>query len=287
MGKFKTIGAVLGAIITAPAFAADLPPRREAPAPYVAPAPIMSWTGFYAGLNAGYTWSQNDNVDLWFYPIGGVAAPGFFGRLSAGWNAAMIGGQVGYNRQLNESLVVGIEADIDAILGGRRNGTLLNSSSFSFVNGDVAVKATLTNIATARKSLDYLATLRGRFGFLMTPQLMLYATGGLAIGGARSNFAVAQIVSTGGSGFGYADASSARIGWTVGAGAEYKLSQRWTAKLEYLYYDLGRMTYAGLMWSAGAPYSVAVATPRFNGHLVRLGVNYQFGSSPAPVVAKY
>jgi outer membrane immunogenic protein len=92
--------------------------------------------------------------------------------------------------------------------------------------------------------------------------------------------------------------SETRVGWTAGGGAEWMFLPNWSAKVEYLYYDLDRVTY-----SAGIPTAIARApgilagTPiftlasqasaRFNGNIVRTGINYHFNWAPAPVVAKY
>ena len=72
-------------------------------------------------------------------------------------------------------------------------------------------------------------------------------------------------------------ASETRVGWTVGAGLEKKFNQNWSAKLEYLYVDLGNTTYFG-----GTANSASLS---FRDHIVRGGINYQFTSGP--VVAKY
>jgi outer membrane immunogenic protein len=67
----------------------------------------------------------------------------------------------------------------------------------------------------------------------------------------------------------------------------------WSAKVEYLYYDLGRVAYsAGVRAAAtngGIPVwtHVSQATTRFNGNIVRAGVNYHFNWGAPPVVAKY
>jgi outer membrane immunogenic protein len=89
--------------------------------------------------------------------------------------------------------------------------------------------------------------------------------------------------------------SDTRAGWTAGGGVEWMFAPNWSAKVEYLYYDLGSATYAltplvnANCGSAGACYgSFAQSSVRFDGHIVRGGVNYHFNwGDPAPVVAKY
>jgi outer membrane immunogenic protein len=133
-------------------------------------------------------------------------------------------------------------------------------------------------------------------GVTPTANLMIYSTGGLAYGGVRSNSQT---------NFGGTDAnlipgatsgsfSDTRFGWTVGGGFEWMFASNWTAKLEYLYYDLGSVSYptgatvvdpslAGTL--PGAQETVATRTStRFEGNIVRVGLNYKFGG---PVVAKY
>jgi outer membrane immunogenic protein len=93
-------------------------------------------------------------------------------------------------------------------------------------------------------------------GVLIVPSFLLYATGGLAYGGARSDTTIVQSIDdpplstlmTSGS------FSKTRVGYAVGAGGEWMLSSNWSAKLEYLYYDLGFVTYAtgGLASDIGA-----------------------------------
>jgi outer membrane immunogenic protein len=87
--------------------------------------------------------------------------------------------------------------------------------------------------------------------------------------------------------------SNSRVGWTAGGGAEWLFAPNWSVKVEYLYYDLGSVTYGlspltntftdtgAVAWSS-SPF----ATTRFTGNIVRAGLNYHF-IWPAPVVAKY
>jgi outer membrane immunogenic protein len=151
---------------------------------------------------------------------------------------------------------------------------------------------------------------RGRLGYLITPTLLAYATGGLAYGGVNSSVSIFQTIlgntdpipappSILGGGY-----SNTRAGWTAGGGMEWMLMPNWSAKLEYLYYDLGSASYPvggahyqiGFVGTAlgcscgggGSAASAVSAATRFNGHIVRAGVNYHFNwFAPAPALAKY
>ena len=59
-------------------------------------------------------------------------------------------------------------------------------------------------------------------------RFMPYVTGGAAFGDIKTSVT------------GQPDCTSTKIGWTVGGGLEAALAGPWTAKLEYLYVDLGR-----------------------------------------------
>ena len=74
-----------------------------------------------------------------------------------------------------------------------------------------------------------------------------------------------------------------RVGWTVGAGIEGMITQNWTAKLEYLYMDLGRFNTATFTLAPGSVVGVNVSS-KFTDNILRAGINYKFGG---PVVARY
>jgi outer membrane immunogenic protein len=285
------------------ALAADLPVK----APPVAPM-VASWTGFYAGLNAGgYSWEGNSvnsvGTPIFANPLG---APGTSNALTAalagvttsiptGNSGGFIGGgQVGYNYQFNNRYVAGIEADIQG-LTGRSSGTAATVVALAPPFNAITANTSLT----ADHSVQWLGTVRGRLGFTVTPTLLLYGTGGLAYGEVKSSTTISQDLAGTGSGtvnapYGsFATASQTRTGWTAGAGAEWLIAANWTAKIEYLYYDLGNESYSGTLSNivvppggivpAGAAFYTlgAMSTASFRGDIFRVGINYKF-SAAAP-----
>ncbi len=287
------------------ASAADLPLK----APPLA-SPPMSWTGFYAGVNVGGTWTNSD-IDVQSSPVfqaapavapgavavSNAAAAGGTANLSGGNGAGFIGGaQIGYNWQPASRFVAGIEADIQGVAGRGGSGptttTVVPTGLTAFI--PPAFTPTSINVTTnmsARPSLDYLGTVRGRIGYLFTPALLVYGTGGLAYGGVSLNVSGAQSLNPlpGGPppfqqavGFGGGTFTDTRVGWTAGIGAEWRFQSSWSAKIEYLHYDLGTFqtnvgTTSELIVTGTTAWSNATsAHARFDGDVVRLGLNYRF-----------
>jgi outer membrane immunogenic protein len=190
-------------------------------------------------------------------------------------NGGFIGGaQIGYNYQVTNWLF-GIEADIQGML---ENSNFTASTSVIGNNG-----LPVTTQLDGSKQLDYLGTVRGRLGFLATPTLLLYGTGGLAYGGVTSSASISQANQNAPTfGSTAASVSETRTGWTAGAGLEWLFLPNWSAKAEYLYYDLGDVSYnAGLLQGAFSNGLVRYAvspqvSTRFDGNIVRVGVNYHF-----------
>ena len=279
-----SLSAVSGQISSA----ADLP--MKAPSMIAAPLPF-SWAGFYAGVNAGYAWGNNDvnvsstpvfvNTTNFGNPlIVNTAAAGGTASLSPD-NGAFIGGiQAGYNWQFN-SIVAGIEADFQGLAGNNGSGS---TGSILAVPGS---GNPLTTTMSASQQVDWLGTLRGRLGVTVTPTLLAYMTGGLAYGEAKSSFTMTQSHLTAGygitSGTLAASYSGVRAGWTLGAGMEWAFDRNWSAKAEYLYYDLGTATYGGSLTSITAGgggltrYVIgSTASADFTGNIIRVGLNYKF-----------
>ena len=265
MKRFSTVlaGVSLAAMTTA-AVAADLPSRR-APAPYIAPPPIFTWTGFYIGLNAGAAFRTNNNNNNNAFLFGGG-----FGGNNNGNNVAFVGGgQIGYNWQTGP-VVFGLEADAQyrsAFGGNNNNNAFLFGGGFGGNNN---------------RNDGFLGTARGRIGYSITPMFMIYATGGAAFGNTFANNNNNNFLFGGFGGFGgNNNNNNFRVGYTVGGGVEYAFTPNWSVKAEYLFVDLGRTNQANLFGFGGG-------NNRSQTHVARLGVNYKFNwAAPAPVVARY
>jgi outer membrane immunogenic protein len=305
MKKFLLTTAAFG-MLALPAMAADVAPVYNAPIPvpvYNAPipVPVCIWCGFYLGLNAGGTWSDNNSVAVNsvltqdFPPgpasYGAASAAGAAGSVPVGGALGFIvGGQIGYNWQVSSAWLVGLETDISDIQGvsGQGSGTLTNSvGPLTFFDSQEVVT---TSIASTSK-LDYLGTVRGRLGYL-TPTFLLYGTAGLAYGGVKASTAITQsnndcVFSPAGCLQSSTSAAGAfsqmRAGWTAGAGLEWMFVQKWSAKVEYLHYDLGSVTFSnGALRTSGAAVAIGLAvvgstsSAKFSGDIVRAGVNYHW-----------
>lgn len=225
MELIRRCGFVFLLALAAPiARAADLgPPVYKSAPPEAVAVPLFSWTGFYLGINGGYSWGRTD----W---TGGA---GDFTTSPSGY---MLGGTAGYNLQTG-AFVWGLEGDIDY---ADFNGTAANLAC-----GTCTIKDT------------WLGTFRGRLGVAMNRWLP-YVTGG----GAWGNVHVSS--STG-------SVSTTKGGWTLGGGVEYSFAGPWSAKLEYLYVDLGNATCGSSLCALASD-----ATVHFTSNIVRAGVNYRF-----------
>jgi outer membrane immunogenic protein len=259
-----------------PATAADLPTKAP-PIPYVAP---FSWGGFYAGTNAGYGWAQasegfSDTTSILANVINvGVAAlpPTQGGGSGTAKPDGLLGGaQAGYNWQVNR-LVYGVEADFQWTTQSR---TVSVCDAVGCAPPSVTARTTY--------QLPWFSTFRARIGMTPSPTTLLYATGGLALGKIDASFA--EGVSGGST---ETSENTIRGGWTVGGGIEAALTNCWTAKIEYLYMDFGRIgeSFSGLTGTSGGtvfglPAILSSTTSgtigaRFTENVLRAGLNYKF-----------
>ena len=260
--------AALSTCTAGAAMAADLPMRSPPPAPFY-PAPIFTWTGFYIGANAGASF---DNRAGSLTPTGFVAA----GLVNASPNSFrggsddvgfVGGGQIGYNVQ-NGMFVYGLEADAD-FFGGQ------SGSSTTTANLDVYTAPGSTRTITRRSGDGFLGTVRGRLGVAAFDRTLLYVTGGLAYGNYGTSYARVRYTN-GVTGavvdFNSADNHDVRVGYALGAGVEYALTQQISAKAEYLYTNLGSRRYA-LTNPSGASLT---AHTDGSAQIARVGINYKF-----------
>jgi outer membrane immunogenic protein len=267
--------AALTALGTMAAQAADLPTRKEAPAPVFVPPPF-TWTGFYVGLNAGGIWPSGSRSatlvapGAFPFPITSFF-PGGLGSQSAGFIG---GGQAGYNWQTG-AFVLGVETDFDGTTVSKsfnNVGTPFRGAGVpALLNGDFLS-------VNGKASLSWLGTTRARLGFVATPdnRLLIYATGGVAYGGGSSNFSAFDATQ---GAFWTGSPSTTRVGWTIGGGVEYALTNNWTIKGEYLYADLGSHSFNSLGNTAATLAFPGVAITGkldYNASIFRAGVNYKF-----------
>ena len=276
---FFGIAAIVSLFATS-TFAADLPAKvyTKAPPP---PVVVYNWTGFYIGGNVGYSWGRSRDDSALTNTAGTVL---FATSDRSNLNGVIGGGQIGYNWQM-QNWLWGLEADIQ---GSDEKGSraficpvgTCTLTTFIIGAAVVPVPGPAVPVALSQK-IDWFGTVRGRVGILVDPRVLLYGTGGLAYGAVKSS----EIVGAGA--FGGFSNTDTRVGYTVGAGIEGAIGGGWSAKLEYLWIDLGRTS--GSLLTTIPAFTTGVLASNFSSRItdnvLRVGINYKFGGGP--VVAKY
>jgi outer membrane immunogenic protein len=286
--------AVFGAVaVIAPAFADEAPPEPKpvrhveraapvhvAPAPRPAPAQANpSWTGAQVGGQGGVAPMAQGFAEPGAYLFPAVcSSPGLCYEtpfsFSGNSTSATGGGFVGYRIQFG-TMVAGIEGDLNA-----------KSASSSYTLSDSNAFRAETFSGSVKQGAD--GSIRGRFGFLVTPSVLVYGTGGVAFGSVSGSFGysaheidgVGTAYATGGGSW-----STTRSGATGGAGVEALITQSLTLRLEYRYTDLGRFsesvpisTVCGApgALTCGSPSSAASVSLHPTFQAVRVGLGYNF-----------
>ena len=215
-------------LIATGALAADLPARTYTKAPvYV--EPVFDWTGFYIGGNLGYSWGQSRDTSTITNTAGTVL---FTSADKTSLDGIVGGGQIGYNWQM-QRMVFSLEADIQGTDEKGSRDFTCPQSTCTPTFGQIAVFPGPAVPVTLNQKIDWFGTVRGRIGYLADPKLLLYVTGGLAYGEVDFSATIGLVPT------GFGTVSSTHVGYTVGAGIEGVIGGNWTARLEYLYVDLG------------------------------------------------
>jgi outer membrane immunogenic protein len=194
-----------------------------------------SWSGSYLGLHGGYGWSKFDESIVAF----GLT------NISSEPDGGYGGFQSGYNWLFGPNALFGVEVD----------------SSF----GDLKDSTSPNGINTVHAKIEDLGTARLRLGYLATPDTLLYVTGGAAY--AREKTTISAVTTF--------NSKVDHLGWTLGAGVEYKFAPEWSLKAEYLYADLGDYHITGSIAGATRTSDLTLNT-------VRVGVNYS-----GPVIERF
>jgi len=254
------------AALTIPAAAADMPLKAQpAPAPY-------SWAGWYAGANLGYGWGDPSATI-----VPGSIPPPFPGTLNSASppfvmsthpQGGLIGAQAGYNWQFDRT-VVGLEIDFqyadvhDMVQRGFSN-------TFIFV-GD---PSTTAGVATLESHMNWLATLRGRFGYSFD-RFLPYVTGGAALANLRSTITISGYHKDDGAPGPFAFFNTTATvhdtvwGYAIGGGADWAIDPRWSLRGEYLFVGLPGHTYGPLILGLGS------LDNGMDLHLARLALNFK------------
>lgn len=201
------------------------------------PAPVVydsfNWTGFYVGGQVGYAFAGGTDL---IYPEDedynyDLDPRGFLGGVHAG-----------YNHQLANGVVLGVEGDL--------NWARIDDSGAS------------DDDYTSDYRIDWTGSVRGRVGYAID-RLMPYLTAGVAFGGFRfTEFDDGVFDSSGRDNF---------VGWTVGVGAEYALTNNWSIRTEYRYTDFGSTDFQSNYDGGSFDYIADSKT-----HDIRIGASYKF-----------
>jgi outer membrane immunogenic protein len=209
------------------------------------------------------------------------------------------GGQIGYNYQWSSQFVVGIEADMQgAGIRGSSSGAGFGAGSAGFPSFDaqcithlegkgcttygpsnptyqgyagLASGSNSLGMTSVNAGVDWLGTVRGRLGYLVTPAMLIYGTGGLTYGGVHASVRQVAITSTSAESLPYTitdwtqrdndfvhmpgtslggftqtyvgggNKSQTLVGWNAGGGVEWMFMPNWSLKAEAIYWNMGSM----------------------------------------------
>jgi outer membrane immunogenic protein len=267
------------AIGTVIASAADMALPAKAPPPQPA-AVYYPWTGFYIGGNTGGGFANTDFSGTTSGTHGGVPFQETFSasRSQHGWFG---GGQIGVNYEFVSRWVLGAEADVD----------------WSNINGSVSSCSTKTaagviDCSTSAGKIDDFGTARGRLGYAVDSNLLLYGTGGFA----WANETVTVTETCNGPkcpktsnvfAFNTASSSTTPDGWAAGGGLEWRFLPSWTLRVEYLHLQFSHVSSTfNLNGTVNGVPVVSTSTSSANTgvQVIRVGLNYLFNWGPEPLV---
>lgn len=182
----------------------------------------------------GYNWT---GVYLGLYGGGAWGHSDWSGlAVSTSPSGGLVGVTAGYNWQaMGSPWVFGVEGDI----------------GWAGIDG-----STTCGAFACETRNNWFGTFRGRAGYAWN-RIMPYVTGGAAFGDVEAKRT------------GFSGSSDGNVGWTIGAGVEGAIADRWTAKLEYLYADIGDTGCSAAACGVASNVDLQL-------NVLRAGVNYRF-----------
>ncbi|MDP4021382.1 autotransporter domain-containing protein [Methylobacterium sp. NEAU 140] len=242
--------------------------KGESPVLAALDGPVV-WSGFSVGGSVGALWSQTrQRQSTVFINTFDTANPHAAGVYA--------GGQVGADYQFG-NIVVGVAGDAGWTNARGGRGCAADGGGY---------------IYSCRTSVDDIYMATGRVGYAFE-RTLVYAKGGAVFAdttdGQQNNFNRQSLFLLPNQ-FPNSLVRAFETGWTVGAGFEFALTKNWSAKAEYMHYELDRKRYANF----GSVANQAFVTTQNTGDIVKIGVNYRFifepaivAPAPRPVIAKY
>jgi len=241
---------------------------------YASGRAYSNWDGLYAGLNAGYGMGLAKVNDTSSFAC--VFCPPFNDTVTQssklGLGGFVGGGQIGYNWRISPNLLFGLEEDFQW-------SDQKASASYNANITIVGINNTLG--VTDNAKISWYATTRARLGIFSNPDTLWYVTGG----GAYGRTSLTTVVNPNFLGAGLPGSvgnfKTEKLGFVIGGGIETAVGHNVTAKIEYLYMDLGTVggTIAMLGTCVG-PNTCATgsttSSASITDHTVRAGINFHF-----------
>lgn len=254
-----------------------------------------AWSGFYVGVNTGYWGSQNNKISTTgsttyinpaFYSgassIANALAQMATNNASVDADGFIAGAQGGYNYVTSKQILVGADINLDALINS--DNQLTSQRNINLAGFDESYAGTFS----AKQTINYLGSLRARFGYLFFPTVLVYGTGGFAFADAALQTSWYAQESLGSTVFPaiITNKTSNQIltGWTAGGGLEWLFKPNMSILLEYAYYSFNSVNVSTVLAQSNAsvspavPWGSATANTAFSPSVwtVRIGINYHF-----------
>jgi outer membrane immunogenic protein len=225
------------------------------------------YIGAYAGpnLEQGHATTTTVFSPTCYFNTTSVPAIGTAGSQGINTTGIGVGAMIGYNWQIDENWLVGVEADFG-----------VNDVNDTETAGNIYPCCSPTAFTvTSKVRTNWLFTARPRLGYAWD-DWMAYVTAGLAMTDEKANFLFTDTFATAHESATFSDTKAS---WTVGGGIEKQLSSEWTARLEYLYADFGSVGGTSTNLTAfsppiGFPTNVFTHRASLSEHMIRLAFTY-------------
>ena len=256
MGLLASVAAGAGSAV-----AADIPVRPAAAPAMVAPTFVPDWVGFYVGIHGGGGGAHVTHDPAFVDPFDDPLGLSSFSRPNTSPSGGVFGFQFGHNWQWGPA-VGGLEIDFSG--ADIKDTTTFFHPLFAGILG-----------FNRDFKIDKLASARGRLGYLIFPNWLLYGTAGIGWGHSRMNetaFVVGAPTTTA-----FQRSEINEFGWVVGAGVEFKFWNNWLLRGEWLHYDFGRTNQFELGTFVGVDtFNSTPVTVRTTVDVGRAALSYKF-----------